>query len=195
MKPLISILLVIFSLSLYGCAGTTAFGRTENYSNAWPGIRYSTPVAVSVVTLDERSYTKNGSKPETFVGLMRGGYGNPFDITTESKGPLSKDISDAVTSGFLNAGTKAYVLPLYQGLNKAASKTERLLVLKIYEWKSDTFANTRFTYDLRADVYDELGHLKGSSTVKDSLSVTSAVESGRHALTTLLSAEEIKGAL
>jgi hypothetical protein len=195
MKSLIGILLVVFSLSLYGCAGATAFGRTENYTNAWPGIRYSTPRVVSVVTLDERPYTKDSNKPETFVGLMRGGFGNPFDITTESKSPLSKDISDAVTSGFLNAGTNAYVMPLYQGLNISAGKTERLLVIKIYEWKSDTFTSTNFSYDLRAEVYDELGQLKGSNTVKDSLSVSSALEAGRGALTTLLSAEEIRGAL
>lgn len=195
MKFFSIVLLAFLSLTFYGCAGTTAFNRTENYANAWPAIRHSTHSKIAIIVKDERPYVQDGSKNETFVGLMRGGYGNPFDITTESKLPLADDIANAVRAGFLNSGINAYLLGPFQEAKKSKDKSERLLVLKIREWKSDTYTNTKFSYIIQAEIFDEQGKLTGSSSVGETLPVSSAVESGRQALTTLLSAEPIKNGL
>ncbi len=38
---------------------------------------------VAVATVDERPYVLNGKNPPTYVGIIRGGFGNPFNRYTE----------------------------------------------------------------------------------------------------------------
>jgi hypothetical protein len=70
--------------------GGCAFGRTYSYSDvpiAMQAISSSGSVTVAVV--DDRPYVLSGGKPDRFVGLMRGGFGNPFDVNTQSGGAAS----------------------------------------------------------------------------------------------------------
>ena len=40
--------------------------------------------SVLVASLDQRQFIVDRTSPETFVGMVRGGYGNPFNVTTRS---------------------------------------------------------------------------------------------------------------
>lgn len=43
---------------------------------------------VSVATHDQRAYVVSGNKDPQFVGVQRGGFGNPFDVRTMMVAPL-----------------------------------------------------------------------------------------------------------
>lgn len=41
--------------------------------------------SVAIAVLDQRPYVRSGEKDPSFVGIMRGGYGNPFSLYTSTK--------------------------------------------------------------------------------------------------------------
>jgi hypothetical protein len=58
-----------------------------------------------VTTHDQRDYVRSGSKDAQFVGLQRGGFGNPFDVRTADDKPLA----DAMTTALVNTlATKGF---------------------------------------------------------------------------------------
>lgn len=187
-------LIVVFGIT--GCAGTAAFGRTDHYESAWPSISYSGKSIVSVSVYDRRSYVASGEKKPTFVGLMRGGFGNPFDVTTASGLPVVQDIESAIVHGLLNSGMTSEHATTYEASNgKSRGPNSILLVIGVSEWKSDTFTTTDFSYDISADVYDAAGQILGQARIERSSTVDSSTEAARRALTELLSRESIRSAL
>jgi hypothetical protein len=186
---------VILITQVCGC-GQAAFGRTENYGDAWPVIGEYTPVHVEVIVEDKRPYVVSGRKRPSFVGLSRGGYGNPFNISTTSGQPLATDVEAALVNGFQNAGidSRRGVMSSFND-RKAATSNGRLLLVTLGEWKSDTFATTSFAYDISGSVYDQEGNLLGTGRVDGKVNTSSGVDGGRKALTELLSSRSIVHAL
>jgi len=45
---------------------------------------------ISVNVSDERPFIKDKTKPPSFIGKFRGGYGNPWNAYTEDKIPLAQ---------------------------------------------------------------------------------------------------------
>lgn len=204
----LTVLMVLFGAILVSCGGNSAINRTENYANAWPGINYSTDRSIVVGVVDNRPYVLSGKVGPAYVGVMRGGYGNPFYMNTESGGPLSDDIGKAIDSGLKNSGLRSKVVFLPAGMSAAdaseqlsAARRERALLLVVGEWKSDTYSTSRFLYDLTATVYDDAGKLL--ATYKDSnvdlkreeISAVSPLDAGRGALSKMLNAPSIEQAL
>jgi len=87
MKKYLSLLLI--SLMIGGCA----FGRKQDYLQARPVLEYTSKVRLAVGVQDRRPYILDHDKDEDFVGLQRGGYGNPFDVSTNSNLPLADDMA------------------------------------------------------------------------------------------------------
>jgi len=74
------ILLILFVLFLTGCA----VGNKYNYRSSSMALPIK-PVNHRTLILsveDLRPYVLNGEKEPNFVGLQRGGFSNPFDVTT-----------------------------------------------------------------------------------------------------------------
>ncbi len=200
------IALTFVPVSLTGCGGHTAINRTENYIYAWPRVNYTSNVPLLVGVIDKRPYVINGKVKPSYVGLMRGGFGNPWYMHTESGQPLSDDLYQAVSSGYRNAGF--VVDDVKSSMNHAeitsyfASKRgAKKILIKILEWKSDTYKRSKFNYDLSALIYDENGeiiaetaetNLKGNSPGE---AVVSPLDAGRGALSKLLNNKQIKEAL
>jgi len=195
-------------LALVGCiGGNSAINRTENYAQAWPNIQFESKNTILVGTVDKRLYVTSRDKNENFVGLMRGGFGNPFDMYTESKQPLAVDITAAITAGLLNAGINANQVALGFANNKSEitgfinnDNFDKKLLIKINEWKSDTYSRSRFLFDLDVSVYDEKGAMLASASTsnlddKGEHSSVSTLDAGRNALTSILNKEQIKKAL
>ena len=165
-----AVILVLTAAALGGCA----FGRTYSYADApvaLEGIASTGKVALAVQ--DERSYVVSGGKSERFVGLMRGGFGNPFDVNTSSGGPLANEIREALAKAMKARGIN--VQPVDAAVHDsmvsvkhrlAEPKPHRAVLVALKEWKSDTMMSTDLHYDVTLMVFDEAGTQLASSSIK-----------------------------
>ena len=84
-------------LLLGGCALTEGY----KYDAAPVSLgSLSAPGRISLAVLDARPYVASGNKPEKFAGLMRGGYGNPFDVSTANGNPVLAGIGKPLSQVF-----------------------------------------------------------------------------------------------
>jgi len=165
--------IILAAVVLGGCA----VGRTASYADAslnLPGATVSS-IAIAVGVQDQRPYVLSGNKPEKFVGLQRGGFGNPFDVNTTSGGPLATEVRDSLVKALKAKGYNAMPVALDKGdageaarrkLGEARAKRAALVVFR--EWKSDTMMNTDIHYDLTLTVLDERGNALATNTLKGS---------------------------
>ncbi len=171
----------IFELSKIGVVfvvaallGGCAVGQSISYADApvaMQGVSSSGSVAVAVQ--DERPYVLSGNKSERFVGLMRGGFGNPFDVTTKSGAPLADDMRDAIGRALKAHG--ASVVPVSVAFRDSAvtakrklldAKARRAILVTLREWKSDSMMATDIHYDATLAIFDESGNQLAMSTIR-----------------------------
>lgn len=156
--------------ALAGCA----IGQTVSYSSQPVGLQgVSSAGTVAVGVQDVRGYVISGNKPEKFVGLMRGGFGNPFDVNTGSGGPLAGEMRDALIASLKQKGIAASGVTLSprdtSGHAKdvlAQTNARRRLLLTLREWKSDSMLNTSLHYDVQLEVMDEKGATLATNSVR-----------------------------
>lgn len=164
----------------------------ENFSNAWPAIGFYTKSSIKVGVLDEREYVKSGKNENSYVGLIRDLYGRPRKVFTANSTPLADDVEKAVSNGFENAGIDATVADAKIKANrKSSNSNEKLLLITISEWFSDTYKSVGFTHKLTAEVFSHDGTKLATSTTENSKTFQSSLEGGRDALTEILSDKEI----
>lgn len=154
-------LVLAFAFILSGCA----VGQKYQYSNvSIPLSRVSSGGSVAVGVHDVRPYVVSGGKPESFVGLLRGGFGNPFDVNTESGKPMATDMRDAIVKAMRAKGLS--VTPIAISPRDETSKAKsalistnakKLVLVTINEWKSDTMMGTELIYDVTLAVLDGKG--------------------------------------
>ncbi len=93
-------------LVLAGCA----IGNKYDYGAAIATIYAETDKSVSATVIDQRPYVLSGSKSPSFVGLQRGGFGNPFDVKTKSGRGLAEDLTDVLVRALDAQGIAKEVL-------------------------------------------------------------------------------------
>jgi len=155
----VSLVVLIF---LSGCAA----GVKHDYVQDSLDLKVVTGNSIVVGTLDHRSYILNYQKNDDFVGLSRGGFGNPFDVTTLSGNSLAGDISKSITSSLRKNGVNAQIIEFTspQSVSEASEKlisknTQRSLLLTLREWKGDSMINVGFTYDFDVSIFNQDGKL------------------------------------
>jgi hypothetical protein len=143
-----------------GCA----VGQHHSYRKVDPTLPVSGNVAIAVATHDQRQYIMNGDKQPSFVGLQRSGAGIPYAVTTESGRPLAEDFTEVIHDALEKAGYRPESVLVDDRTSQqeciqrlAATGAERLVLVTLRDWKSDTYNNTGLHYDLRLDVYDGSG--------------------------------------
>lgn len=153
-------LLLVLVLFLGGCA----VGQKIPYHDAGLELDASGNIMVAVTAQDSRSYVKDGEKDRMYVGNFRGGFGNPFDVSTESGKPLADDMTSVICASLVRKGfncTFVSVAPnelQAQIIDKLkATNAKSLIVLTINEWLSSTYQNTGLTYDMVLTVMDNQG--------------------------------------
>jgi len=160
MKTANVIRMIISLLILTGCAA----GNKHTYHNVNADISMQGTTTIAVATHDQRVYVQNGNKRSDFVGLQRGGFGNPFDITTVSGNSLAQDFTETMARSLASKGFQT--TPVSVNYSDTADRVKtvlvntgahRLLVLTLYEWKSDTSTNTALIYDASLEVLSENG--------------------------------------
>jgi len=167
-RPVLRALVSVLALAgLAGCA----VGNTHAYTTAAPVLKMQSQLSTAVGVQDQRPYVLNHDKDEDFVGVQRAGFGNPFDVTTESKKPIAVDFSGVITTALQKRGMKAETIVLAPSADPAdgkkkliAASKDRLLLLELIEWKSDTYNDTGLLYHVRLSVFDHGGALLGEVT-------------------------------
>lgn len=153
-----SLLVVLAALAASGCA----VGNRHSYTMG-PDLAAQGTLSVAVAAQEARPYVLSGEKGQTFSGLQRGGFGNPFDVNTESGRALADDFSNAITSALSRRGFKATAVSVAAGAPAdaralaAGAGAERVALVSIVEWKSDTYQNVALHYDLLLRVFDASG--------------------------------------
>lgn len=151
---------IILALTVAGCA----VGNTYDLSQgAAPVSQASQSLGIAVA--DMRSYVVSGDKAPTFIGLQRGGFGNPFNVNTSSGRPLAADVSTLLVNSYGSSGVDVKPLasatgpadPAALSAQAAGQGAQRLLLLEMREWKTDVFAQVTVTWDLTARVFDTSG--------------------------------------
>lgn len=69
-------------------------GNKHQYIGSDPELLVTTTYATAVAVQDRRPYVLDGDKDADFVGIQRGGFGNPFDVITTSGRPLARHVRD-----------------------------------------------------------------------------------------------------
>ena len=151
----------VFALILGGCA----FGQKYSYQgNSVPMSRIETSSPVGLAVQDKRPYVVSHNKPETFVGLSRGGFGNPFDVNTASGTPLAIEMRESIVSGMRAKGIDVKVATVNPAdssdiVQRAMINTgaRKLVLVTLTEWKSDIMISAALIYDVVVIVMNEKG--------------------------------------
>jgi hypothetical protein len=168
------ILACLAALLLSACA----VGNQHDYTSAAPQLTVQGSGSAVVAVQDQRPYILDHDKTPNFCGLFRGGFGNPFDVTTQSNNPLAADFRSTIVAALKNKGLTAEPVETTLALSDAdarqsllAAAKDHALLLVIKEWKSDTYFNTGLLYDLTLTVFDRTGAVAAQSKIaaKDNL--------------------------
>lgn len=155
-----------------GTLGACAFGNKVDYAAQAPVVTVKPSESVVVGVHDRRSYVVSGDKTVQFVGLQRGGYGNPFGVHTSSGRPLSDEFAATIANSLGTQERKAQVVSLTPTMSReqalaqvTAGGAGKILLVTIAEWKSDLYVNLRMQYDLHAAIIDRVGKVLGEHRV------------------------------
>lgn len=146
---------LLTALILTGCA-------TFNKYDIRAAKLQRTPSAgtVAVAGIDERDYLKRGEISPDYVGMTRGGYGNPFQVKTATKLPLALEAAEVVAGSFGDKSPAPAVWDTEQAGALAklrASDAPRFVILRITKWESDTLIRTSLDYSVSIEVVDRSG--------------------------------------
>ena len=185
------LLRAILMLCAFSALGGCAFGQKVDYRESTTYLSARSDIPIEVNVIDERPYVVSGSKNPTYVGTLRALYYNPFNVNTLTGDPLSFDLKEAIRRSL--AKSSIATPAAYSTTN--ASPGQRLLMLKLREWKSDTYVRTRFDYDITATVLDENGKELATKSTKGSGAIKNFLTAGSDALSVVLNSDEIVAAI
>ena len=142
-----------------------AVGNTYDYSRASVDLAVQGHSELGLAVIDQRPYILSGDKEPNFVGLQRGGFGNPFNVRTQSGRALAIEMAEAMATELEDNGFKVFNLGVSESGSKIiasaireASKT-RNVILEVHEWKTDAMISFGLSYDLRLRVMDDSANL------------------------------------
>ncbi|HET6546338.1 MAG TPA: hypothetical protein VFG55_06280 [Rhodanobacteraceae bacterium] len=151
--------------------GGCAFGRKIAYSDAVADVEASGHRTLALATHDQRPYVIAADKDADFVGLMRSAYGIPYNINTESGQPLADEMSAAIAKSLDARGFRTTVVKIGYAQSRRVAReallkenAERLVLITLNEWKSDTYFNTSLNFDVKITVFDQGGSELASAT-------------------------------
>lgn len=177
-KPLNAFSLVVFIVITLSTGCFSA--KNYNYRDIVADVNSSGTVSISVAVHDQRDYVQSGNKSPDFVGLARGGFGNPFSVFTLSGRSLADDMSAVITASLAKKGYKAApVTVLYSDSRDAvldkmkATRSDRMIFLTLNEWKSDLnpYQDVTLLYGVQLALYNSDGKMlaEKKSDGRDSL--------------------------
>ncbi len=147
----------VFLFALGGCAA----GNQYDYFSANIGLPIVGTDALGVAVVDRRPYVLSGNKRPEYVGTQRGGFGNPFNVTTASGKPMATDMQAALARALEDKGYE--VTELFFSSPDATVVAEAIkqngaklnVVLLLNEWKTDAMISLGLDYDVELQIVDE----------------------------------------
>ncbi len=135
-------------------------------------ITVPTQNSLAIAALDSRPDVISGERQETFIGLSRSLYGIPYPVHTPSKKPFATELGTLAARGLKLGGTPPQVVTVspYYGRPRAieslkATSADRLLLIEIRDWWSDTLVHTDLNYDVSLTVLNAQGQELGSTSL------------------------------
>lgn len=163
----------IFVLLVGVLASGCAVGNRYAYHSVVASPKLSGTGAVSIGTHDQREDVLSGKKSPEFVGVQRGGFGNPFDVKTGDARPLADAMTSAIVSTLARKGFRTRPISVAHGVPPAEARqrllavgTDRALLLTLREWKSDTAVRVGLSYDVSLSVLDRTGAVLAEKRVE-----------------------------
>jgi hypothetical protein len=156
--------ITVLLLSAAGCAA----GQHYDYAAADMALPVTGSGEIGVAVIDVRPYVLNGEKKPDFVGLQRGGFGNPFDVTTQSGNPLAMDMQQVLIDALKDGGYHAQPIRITTAEDAviarviAAVGSPVNVLLFVREWKTDAMMKLGLTYDIELKVLGEQSDLWSS---------------------------------
>jgi len=129
--------------------------------------------SLAIAVLDSRPDVVSGSRKETFIGLSRSLYGIPYPAYTQSKKPFATELANlAARSLRLGGAAPPHVVTVspYYGRQRAidalkSTSADRLVLIELHDWWSDTLIHTDLNYDLSLAVLNSQGQELGSTSL------------------------------
>lgn len=149
-----------------------AVGNTYNYDANTMNLPVQGSGEVGLVIVDQRPYVLSGDKPSSFVGLQRGGFGNPFNVKTASGKPLSEEMQESLSRSLETYGFVVHELAqpgnnMNEIQNSVSDKKlPRNLVITLNEWKTDAMANFGLSYNVDLQILDGRGELLARNRIQ-----------------------------
>lgn len=154
----------LIALTLAAALSGCAVGNKHAYHDVSASTNARSEKALAVSSLDQRPYVVSGKSTPDFVGMQRGGFGNPFDVLTVSGRPLAGEFSETIKAALARNSINVVTVDTQPAANNKAAVTnlvathrDRLLLVDINEWIADTFNNTTLHYDLNLSILDQSG--------------------------------------
>ena len=166
------------TIIIAGLFGGCAVGQKYHYDNVIGDLYASGNKTIGVVTQDKRPYILSGEKNINFVGIMRGSYGNPFNVVTESGQPLVDDMTQSICLSLSKKGFKPIPVNAFPNdsfesiLGKLkTTKADNFILLTLYQWWSDFVGfvvfNSWLDYNATLKVLDRNGEFLTEKTIKN----------------------------
>ena len=160
---------LILSL-MFGCGWSS--WRKFDYLNTSPTISFSSERSIALAVHDQRPQVLSKKSLPQHVGVLRGGFGNPFKASTASGMPLSDEMLQSISSSLRNKGfsiTQVKLTP-WEKQEEALEKlkntgAERIILITLKEWRSNTYQYTALYYDAELKVYDNKKEFLAKSRV------------------------------
>ncbi len=166
---------IFLTALLAGCA----VGNKVDYRAQSVSLNTGSEKSIALGVHDQRPYVLSGNKTPQFVGIQRGGYGNPFNVGTESGAPLAQDFATAISSALTRSGATvtANAYPHTASSDTVTKQllsvnAEKFLLISYKEWKTDSLMNTSLHYDITAQVLQSDGAIAAEKNLsgKDRIS-------------------------
>ena len=168
-------LLMVAALMLVSCGNLYRI----NYSNIKTDLNFSGSRSVSIGVMDQRPYVLSGEKDPKYVGTIRGGYGNPFDLWTQSNLRLTDEMAATVADSLRSKGFKVMMVKATVGKDGAgmlsemkSSGAERLVFIEVKDWWSNYYPasygaeKTELIMNVELKVLDRTQRVLGSGRLK-----------------------------
>lgn len=122
---------------------------------------------LTVSVADLRPHVKKGEKSPSYIGRLRGGFGNPWDVNTEGDVPLDQVFRVGLMADLETMGFKAH-----------EAQAPRTIQVEIREYDVDGMLNGVFNYEIRARVLDASGKLLFENTLKEDRAISGSFWTG-----------------
>lgn len=128
---------------------------------------------VAVSAHDQRTEVAGSGRSPNVLGVQRAGFGNPWEVTTESGHPLATVVATSMARALTAAGFKVGIVPATPSASPSevssaalAKGGDKAVVVTVHAFWSDTYNNVGLTYDISLTVLDRSGRVLAQSRAK-----------------------------